>query len=194
MWAMARPRTFEPKDVLDAARDLFWSRGYEGVSLDDITQATGVNKPSLFAAFGDKAKLFDAVLDRYHEMLLAHARNSLGGDGPARAAVRGWLMGFVPGCSGAEGRRGCFSANAGVAPPNDGVADRIAAYNKALESLLRKALERGRKSGEFGAAFDVRGAARALLAAQMGLMVLARQQPTPADTKAAIERVLTILD
>lgn len=191
---MARPRSFEPNDVLDAARDLFWSRGYEGTSLDDITRATGVNKPSLFAAFGDKASLFHAVLDRYHEMLLMHARHSLGGDGPARAAVRTWLSGFLAACSGEKGRRGCLSANAGVAPPDEGVADRVAAYNASLETLLRKVLERGRKAGEFDADFDVRGAARALLAAQIGLMVLARQQPTVAETKAAIERILSILD
>jgi TetR/AcrR family transcriptional regulator, transcriptional repressor for nem operon len=190
---MARPRSFEPNDVLDAARDLFWSRGYEGTSLDDITRATGVNKPSLFAAFGDKASLFHAVLDRYHEMLLTHARRSLGGDGSARAAVRAWLSGFLPACSGEKGRRGCLSANAGVAPPDVGVADRVAAYNASLETLLRKALERGRKAGEFASGFDVRGAARALLAAQIGLMILARQQPTVAETKAAVERILSIL-
>ncbi len=190
---MARPRSFEPNDVLDAARDLFWSRGYERTSLDDITRATGVNKPSLFAAFGDKASLFHAVLDRYHEMLLAHARRALG-DGSAREAVRAWLMGFLPACSGEAGRRGCLSANAGVAPADEGVADRVAAYNAAVEGLLRRALERGRKSGEFGSDFDARGAARAILAAQIGLMILARQQPTPAETKAAVGRVLSILD
>jgi TetR/AcrR family transcriptional repressor of nem operon len=86
-----------------------------------------------------------------------------------------------------------LSANAGVAPPDEGVADRVAAYNASLETLLRKALERGRKAGEFASDFDVRGAARALLAAQIGLMILARQQPTVAETKAAVERILSIL-
>lgn len=191
---MARPRNFEPNDVLDAARELFWARGYEGTSLDDITRATGVNKPSLFAAFGDKAQVFHAVLDRYHDMLLAYARHTLGGEGSARAAVRAWLTGFLPACSGAQGRRGCLSANAGIAPPDEGVADRVAAYNASLEALLRKALVRGRKAGEFGADFDVRGTARALIAAQIGLMILARQEPSLAETKAAVERALSILD
>lgn len=191
---MARPRRFEPDAVLDAARDLFWARGYEGTSLDDITRATGVNKPSLFAAFGDKSELFHMVLDRYHAMLLAHARLTLRADVPARDAVRAWLMGFVPACSGAKGRRGCLSANAAVAPPTEGAADRVASYNRAVEALLRQVLERGRKDGEFDAAFDARATARALLAMQLGLMNLARQQPSAGETKAAVERILALLD
>ena len=51
---MARPRSFDPDEALDLARDVFWRKGFQGTSLDDITAATGLAKPSLYAAFGDK--------------------------------------------------------------------------------------------------------------------------------------------
>ena len=55
---MARPRSFDPDQALDLARDVFWQNGFHGTSLDDITAATGLAKPSLYAAFGDKNALF----------------------------------------------------------------------------------------------------------------------------------------
>ena len=191
---MARPRKFDPDQVLDTARELFWARGYQATSLDDITQATGVNKPSLFAAFGDKAALFHTVLDRYHAMLLVYAGAMLGRPGPAREAVGAWLTGFLLACSGAKGRRGCLSANSGVAPIDAAVTRSIGAYNKQVEVQLRRTLERGRDAGEFEKSFDVKGTAHALLAAQIGLMLLARFEPTASETRAAMERALSILD
>ena len=69
---MARPRSFDPDEALDLARDVFWQKGFQGASLDDITAATGLNKPSLYAAFGDKNALFLKVLDRYHARIVAN--------------------------------------------------------------------------------------------------------------------------
>lgn len=60
-----RPRGFEADDVLDAAVEVFWRKGYEGASLDDLTSAMGINRPSLYGAFGDKRTLFLQALDRY---------------------------------------------------------------------------------------------------------------------------------
>ena len=62
---MARPRTFAEKDVIAAARDQFWSAGYAGTSLDDLTEATGLGRGSLYGAFGDKHELYLRALDDY---------------------------------------------------------------------------------------------------------------------------------
>src|ERR1700739_3614111 len=109
---MARPRTFDPDEALDAARDVFWKKGFQATSLDEITAASGLAKPSLYAAFGDKNALFLKVLDRYHERLLGCAERALAQPGSARDAIRQWLTGFVSSCSGEKGRRGCLSINA----------------------------------------------------------------------------------
>lgn len=72
-----RPRTFDPDRVLDAAMLLFWSRGYEGTSVNDLTAATGLNKPSLYAAFGDKESLYAKVLERYASLVEVSQRDVL---------------------------------------------------------------------------------------------------------------------
>ena len=61
---MGRPRAFDINGALDRALQVFWRKGYEGASLSDLTKAVGVNRPSLYAAFGDKRALFRKALDR----------------------------------------------------------------------------------------------------------------------------------
>lgn len=64
---MGRPRAFDTEKALEAAMQVFWKKGYEGASLTELTEAMGINRPSLYAAFGDKEALFKKVLDRYTE-------------------------------------------------------------------------------------------------------------------------------
>jgi TetR/AcrR family transcriptional regulator, transcriptional repressor for nem operon len=190
---VARPRSFDENAVLEAARDLFWERGYQATSLDDVTRATGVNKPSLYAAFGDKSALFARVLARYHTAILGLNKAMLDQPGTARAAVRTWLTGFLPHCSGMSGARGCLSVNtsleASVLSPD--IAAMVAGFQADLETHLRDTLKRGMDSGELPESLDAAGAARALLVAQSGLLVLARSRPSPDITAAAIERLLS---
>jgi AcrR family transcriptional regulator len=63
--AVGRPREFDPDEVEDVAMRLFWERGFDGVSISDITAATGVNRRSIYAEFGSKENLFDRALQRY---------------------------------------------------------------------------------------------------------------------------------
>lgn len=194
---MPRPKAFDPEQVVGAALDLFWTRGYQATSFDDITRATGVNKPSLYAEFGDKARLFTRVLERYHAMLRAHAQAMLGGDGPVRDAIRGWLLSFLPSCSGAAGGRGCLSVNAtldAAAAADPAIAKQVAGYRLEIERLLARTIRRGIASGELSRAVDPRAAARLLLIAQTGLMVHARELPSPAATRATMLQALRVLD
>jgi TetR/AcrR family transcriptional regulator, transcriptional repressor for nem operon len=190
---MARPRTFDEEAVLDAVRDLFWARGFQATSLDDVTRATGVNKPSLYAAFGDKAALFALILARYHTAVLQLNKRMLDEPGSAREAVRGWLKGFLPFCSEQAGARGCLSINAtleaSVLSPE--IAAMVKEFQANLEAQLRATLERGKAEGEFAPSFDAAAAARALLVAQSGLLVLARSQPSAKMTAAAMDSLLS---
>jgi AcrR family transcriptional regulator len=190
---MARPRSFDPNEVLDIARDVFWRKGFEGTSLDEITAASGIAKPSLYAAFGDKNALFLKVLDRYHERIIANAERVLQQGPSAREAIERWLMSFVPFCSGAKGTRGCLSVNAAT----DGVSDqkeirnRIERFNRKLEELLRDRLHADR--AQFSGQFDPDTTAHTLMAVYTGLMVLAKDAPDAARVRATLAQAMNLL-
>ncbi len=190
---MARPRSFDPDEVLDLARDVFWQKGFQGTSLDDITAATGLAKPSLYAAFGDKNALFLTVLDRYHTRIVAHAEKVINEGSSAREAIERWLAAFIPRCSGAKGSRGCLSINAsadGIAEQKD-VRTRIEAFNRKLEHLLRDRLRADR--AQFGAGFDPDAAAHTIMAVYIGLMVLAKDKPSAASVRATLDQIMRLL-
>ena len=72
-----RPREFDADEVLDRALEVFWRKGYEGASLSELTEAMGINRPSLYAAFGNKEELFRKALDRYADGPAAYTREAL---------------------------------------------------------------------------------------------------------------------
>ena len=89
-----RPREFNADKALNRALMVFWRKGYEGTSLIDLTKAMNINRPSLYAAFGNKESLFRKVLDRYMQGPVAFVRAAL--EAPtARAAVESLLGGMV---------------------------------------------------------------------------------------------------
>jgi TetR/AcrR family transcriptional repressor of nem operon len=190
---MARPRSFNPDEALDLARDVFWRKGFQGTSLDDITAATGLAKPSLYAAFGDKNALFLKVLDRYHQRIVANAERTLNDGASARDAIERWLTGFVPFCSGAKGARGCLSVNTAA----DGVSDqqevgnKVERFNRKLEQLLSNRLRADR--AQFSAAFDPDAAAHTIMAIYLGLMVMAKDRPTAARVRATLNQAMNLL-
>jgi TetR/AcrR family transcriptional repressor of nem operon len=190
---MARPRTFDPNDVLLAARQIFWRKGYQSTSLDDITEDTGVTKPSLYAAFGDKASLFLKVLDHYHDQVLARSARVLSEGPNARAAVEAWLTSFLPACSGERGRNGCLSVNTSTDGGLDdaAVTKSIADFNARLESLILKRLKAD--GAQFPAGFDPVAASRTIMAIYIGMMVMGKQQPSPAQVKSVIGQIGKLL-
>jgi TetR/AcrR family transcriptional repressor of nem operon len=110
---MGRPRAFDKDEVLLQLRDEFWAKGYAATSLDDLMEATGLGKGSLYAAFGDKQHLFHAVLAAYSAWRLAAVRDALN-SGKVSALMR--LRAFFSGessskAAGPEGARGCLLVN-----------------------------------------------------------------------------------
>lgn len=189
---MARPREFDTEAVLAVARDLFWRHGFRGTSLDELSRITNVKKPSLYAAFGDKAQLFLTVLARYHAALLMANQHMLQAPGPVRDVLRQWLTAFLPACSEAGGEKGCLSVNTSLEASElvPEVRQAVDAYAAQVQELLRQTLERGRQQGELPPGTDSRALARALFALQSGFMVLAAARPPAQDTLAAMTQAL----
>jgi AcrR family transcriptional regulator len=190
---MARPRSFDPDEALDLARDVFWRKGFQSTSLDDITSATGLAKPSLYAAFGDKNALFLKVLDRYHQRIVANAERVLKEGPSAREAIGRWLTGFIPFCSGVRGTRGCLSINTAADGASDQkeVRKRVERFNRKLEELLSNRLRADR--AQFSDAFDADSAAHTIMAIYLGLMVMAKDAPDAARVRATLNQAMKLL-
>jgi AcrR family transcriptional regulator len=191
---MARPRSFDTDLALDRARDVFWRKGFQSTSLDDITAATGLAKPSLYAAFGDKNAMFLKVLERYHASIVADAERILNEGASAREAIERWLTGFVPFCSGVKGIRGCLSVNTAADGASDQkeVRNRVGRFNRKLEQLLSKRLRADR--AQFSDTFDPDVSAHTIMAIYLGLMVLAKDAPDAARVRATLNQALKLLD
>jgi len=189
---MARPRSFDPDEVLDIACDVFWRKGFQATSLDEVTAASGIAKPSLYAAFGNKNTLFLKILNRYHEGILARTEGVLSQHSSAREAIRHWLNGLLQ-SSRIKGQRGCLSINA----VTDGALDQdefrtsIARYNRRLEGLLRARLRADR--AQFKKNFDPDLTAHTIMVVRAGLMALARQPAEPKKVKGVIHHLMTLL-
>lgn len=109
--AAGRPRSFDEKEVLDSAMRCFWQRGFEGTSYEDLCAETGLNKPSLYYAFGSKDELFAAALRRYEEMFVTPALDRLEADPDGRRAAIGYVMDFIDKLTDPATPGGCLIAS-----------------------------------------------------------------------------------
>lgn len=138
--AGGRPRAFDEGRALDRAIEVFWRLGYEGASLAELTHAMGINKPSLYAAYGSKEELFARALQRYggsyHEHLkelLAHPRAYDVIESYLRATAKAVRAGILPGCLSIQGGLSC-------APDNARIPQLLADYRRGIEDAVAKAL------------------------------------------------------
>jgi AcrR family transcriptional regulator len=145
-----RPRAYDPEVALAKARNAFWQTGYAATSLDDLSEATGMNRPSLYAAFGDKHALYASVLDGYREAGLAAMKEALDPARPLREGVRlvyerALAMYFPSG----RPARGCLMIGTAVTEAvvdpqiREALADGFRAFDKAFEKRMRQAREMG---------------------------------------------------
>src|SRR5258707_4477360 len=105
--AGGRPRGFDVDEALDRALEVFWRQGYEGTALSDLTAAMGINRPSLYAAFGNKEALFRKVLDRYAERTTASVVHALA-EPTARTVVERLLLAAADAQTDPCNPRGCL--------------------------------------------------------------------------------------
>src|ERR1700761_7275550 len=110
-----RPRAYDPQAALERATDAFWGTGYSATSLDEIAAATGMNRPSLYAAFGDKRALYLEALAQYWALSFQSMREALAGDRPLADALMDVYDGALSIYFSGEGRpRGCFVVGTAV--------------------------------------------------------------------------------
>ena len=176
---MARPKAFVEDEVLDHAMRLFWRQGYEATSVQALVEATGVNRASLYGAFGDKHGLFLAAVDRYLGTVTARRQAILEQPGPALAALRRYFEELIAFSLGDGRRLGCLITNAAVelAPRDRETEERLRDGLSRVEDAFYRTLRRAQRQGELAADRDPRALARFLTGMVHGLRVVARLDP-----------------
>jgi len=173
-----RPRSFDTDTALEQATQVFWRHGFTGASLAELTEATGLSKPSLYAAFGDKESLYLRCLERYVAQQVALQTALLEREPDARRAVEGFLRAMAAMQSDPALPGGCFVVN--------GTADcGNPATPAAVEAALRKAsggagerlqqrLAQAERNGELPPGTDAKRLSRLLAAVLTGMAVMAK--------------------
>lgn len=175
---MGRLRSFDPDKVLDRAMHAFWAWGFEATSIEDLVACTGINRASLYGAFGDKRDLFLKALQLYVQTGPIIELDPSTRKGGVRAALQAYIDQVLDLMS--DGRnRGCFITNT-VAEFGSQDADILAQTRIALagvENAFDRLLRWGQQTGEVPAQADARARARLLLAAIQGLQVISKVNP-----------------
>ena len=144
-----RPRVFDTNQALESAMHVFWQKGYEGTSLSDLTEAMGINRPSLYAAFGSKEALFRQVLDHYTAGPAAYMRAAMNAS-TGRAAVEQLLFGAIDLLTAPENPSLCLIAQGTLVcgEEADPIRREVIARRQKGEAGLRVRLERAVAEGE----------------------------------------------
>jgi AcrR family transcriptional regulator len=150
-----RPRCFDVDKALDHALDVFWRKGYEGTTLPDLTRAMGINRPSLYAAFGNKEALFKKAIDRYAQGPGCHVKEALS-EPTARRVIERLLHGTVDLLTNRRNPRGCFMVQGALAcgESADPVRRELVKRRAASESALRERFERAIAEGDLPPSSD----------------------------------------
>jgi AcrR family transcriptional regulator len=189
--AMGRPRAFDRDKVLDQALHVFWERGYEGTSIADLTEAMGINPPSLYAAFGNKETLFREALDRYEarrDEIMAEAFAAP----TAREAMTRLLEGTADRLSDKDKPRGCLMVQGALCGGEecDAVKRDLASRRAAGEAMIRERLKRAKREGELPKDADPAALARFVSTVMQGMAVQAAGGATRKELRTIADMAL----
>jgi TetR/AcrR family transcriptional repressor of nem operon len=193
---MARPREFDEDLALRNAMEVFWRKGLGATSLTDLTDAMGLSRSSLYAAFGDKETLFARALDRYMAEISAERVRILRDAATVREGLRDYFEHHIRVALDPRTPPGCLFVNTALEmnalPPH--LAGVLGSRAKIGETAVRSLLERGQATGEIPRTKDPRSLALVIVALSYGIHVMARmhadRKKLEAIADTALEAVL----
>jgi AcrR family transcriptional regulator len=186
-----RPLSFDRDAALGSAVHLFWRHGYEATSIADLTRAMGITPPSLYAAFGDKRRLFLEAVQRYLgglgaiEQRIAEART-------AHDAARDLLLAAALGDTRDDAPPGCLLASSLVSSSTeaDAVRESLAAIRRSIEAALRARIERDIREGILPSGSDAEILAGHVFAVIQGMSTLAKDGASRTKLLGIVDRVM----
>jgi len=192
---MARPREFDVHEAMDAAMSTFWERGYESTSMEDLLDAMGLTKGSLYKAFGDKHNLFLLSLQDYLDRLFENMKQSVDSNSDPVQSLTS-LMGLVEDlCCKQTTPRGCFAVNTVVelSQRDEKASEILRRHLVRVEKLLAKLIMSGQQSGDFRADISAEHLAEALFVYIFGMLAQSRGIANQARTKRLSTFALAML-
>jgi TetR/AcrR family transcriptional regulator, transcriptional repressor for nem operon len=193
---MARPREFDIDEALEAAMGAFWARGYEATSLADLMQAMGLQKGSIYKAFGDKHALFLCALQRYLDQRYEAQRETLAKATSPRAALQAWLDRLVEAAPAEGGScRGCLAVNTLIelGPHDEQARAVLEAHFERMRKLLMEQIRRGQELGEIRRDIDAGQCARLLMTMVAGLLGSLKGATSKAEARRLAQTTLHLL-
>lgn len=187
-----RPREFCPEAALAAALRVFWTKGYEGASLTDLTEAMGITRPSLYGAFGNKESLFRQALDLYERDKLAYIGEAMK-EPSARAVAEYMLYGAIEtATSGAS--RGCMGVISSVACQSvePSIRDDVNERAEKAKKLIVERMQRAIDEGEFASPADAEVITRYLMAIMQGISVQAQSGATRGELLQVADAAMAV--
>ena len=189
---MGRPRTFDADSAVDRAMDLFWRKGYQGTTPQDLADAIGIGKGSLYNAFGSKRELFSLALDRYRDQQAIQVDHALEAPGPIKQRIADALELMIEMNFADPDRRGCLAVNtaAELAGFDEDATDRVRAMFDRTEHTFLDAIRIGQASGEISREVDPEDLASHLLTTLIGIQLLSKTTRDPARLKRSMRLAL----
>jgi AcrR family transcriptional regulator len=189
---MGRQREFDVDQALDAALCVFWRKGYEGASYTDLTQATGVERPALYSAFGNKEALFRRALERYYAHYLDYIPVALS-QPTSREVAACILRGAAELTTRYPDRTGCLGIHGALAGSDEAEPIRRALIEARAdgEASLRARFERARQEGDLPESADCAALAAFVMALLHGMAVQAKAGFSRGTLEAVVDQALS---
>lgn len=174
-----RPRVFDQDEALDKAMQIFWNRGYEGASIAELTKTLGINKPSLYSAFGNKQALFKKALSRYAAGPVSFARDVIN-EPTARKVAESFLYKAAEFLAEPSHPKGCMIVQGALSSGEsaDLVKDILINYRNSYENLLAERFEKAKIDGDLPSDADPKALAKYLATMHQGMSVQATSGAT----------------
>lgn len=185
-----RPPAFCHEQALEKALHVFWQRGYEGASMAELTEALGMNKPSIYAAFGNKEELFRKALARYQQGAVAYVREALQAP-TAREVVEVLLRKSADLLSNPDNPRGCLVVQGALScgEAASPIQQELSACRRGFEAGLAARFEQAKATKDLPADADVMALAKYVATIHQGLSV----QATSGTTREELNRVVDLV-
>jgi TetR/AcrR family transcriptional repressor of nem operon len=190
---MVRHKEFDPDDAVAAAMALFWERGYEATSVQDLVEHTGVGRRSMYDTFGDKHSLYLRALDRYIDRAEESFRQAAASAADGLSAIRGLFAALVD--SAAANGRGCLVVNSAteLGPSDEEVSDRLRRHLDGARGLLGEQIRRGQRDGSVTDRIDPGTLTAVAFNAWLGVRVEVRARTPRAQIVHDVQELMNLL-